>query len=78
MLFIFIVGLVLYATRALLPTMLENLLGYPVATTGLVTAPWGIGTMLAMLIAGRIIGKVDLLLTLLAGFINLRLLHCGK
>ena len=67
--FIFIVGLVLYATRALTPTMLENLLGYPVATTGLVTAPAGIGTMLAMLIAGRIIGKVDLRLTLLVGFL---------
>jgi MFS transporter, DHA2 family, multidrug resistance protein len=69
LLFIFIVGLVLYATRALTPTMLENLLNYPVATTGLVTAPAGIGTMLAMLIAGRIIGKVDLRLTLLVGFL---------
>src|ERR1700689_4670563 len=69
LLFIFIVGLVLYAPRRLTPTMLENLLGYPVATTGLVTAPTGIGTMLAMLIAGRIIGKVDLRLTLLVGFL---------
>jgi DHA2 family multidrug resistance protein len=69
LLFIFIVGLVLYATRALIPTMLENLLGYPVATTGLVTAPTGIGTMLAMLVAGRIIGRVDLRLTLLLGFL---------
>jgi MFS transporter, DHA2 family, multidrug resistance protein len=69
LLFIFIVGLVLYATRALTPSMLEDLLGYPVATTGLVTAPAGIGTMLAMLIAGRIIGKVDLRLTLLFGFL---------
>jgi DHA2 family multidrug resistance protein len=68
LLFIFIVGLVLYATRALTPTMLENLLGYPVATTGLVTAPTGVGTMIAMLIAGRIIGKVDLRLTLFVGF----------
>ena len=68
LLFIFIVGLVLYATRALTPTMLEDLLDYPVATAGLVTAPAGIGTMFAMLIAGRIIGKVDLRLTLFAGF----------
>ncbi len=37
LLFIFIVGLVLYATRALTPTLLETLLDYPVATTGLVT-----------------------------------------
>jgi MFS transporter, DHA2 family, multidrug resistance protein len=70
LLFIFVVGLVMYATRALTPTMLENLLGYPVATTGLVTAPAGIGTMLAMLIAGRIIGKIDLRLILLAGFVT--------
>ncbi len=69
LLFISIVGLVLYATRALTPTLLETLLDYPVATTGLVTAPAGIGTMFAMLIAGRIIGKVDLRLTLLAGFL---------
>ena len=67
-LFIFIVGLVLYATRALIPTMLETLLDYPVATTGLVTAPSGLGTMLTMLIVGRLIGKVDLRLMLFAGF----------
>jgi DHA2 family multidrug resistance protein len=68
LLFIFIVGLVLYATRALTPTMLEDLLDYPVATTGLVTAPAGLGTMFAMLIAGRIIGKVDVRLILFGGF----------
>jgi DHA2 family multidrug resistance protein len=67
-LFIFIVGLVLYATRALLPTMLETLMNYPVATTGLVTAPSGVGTMIMMLIVGRLIGKIDLRLMLFAGF----------
>jgi MFS transporter, DHA2 family, multidrug resistance protein len=66
--FIFIVGLVLYATRALLPTMLETLMGYPVATTGLVTAPSGAGTMVAMLIVGRLVNKVDLRLMLFVGF----------
>lgn len=68
LLFIFIVGLVMYATRALIPTMLETLLDYPVATTGLITAPSGLGTMFSMLIAGRIIGKIDLRLILFAGF----------
>jgi DHA2 family multidrug resistance protein len=66
--FIFIVGLVLYATRALIPTMLESLLGYPVATTGLVTAPSGIGTMMAMLFVGRLVGRVDLRIMLFVGF----------
>ncbi|MGO9512978.1 MAG: DHA2 family efflux MFS transporter permease subunit [Steroidobacteraceae bacterium] len=68
LLFIFVVGVVLFATRALIPTMLENLLDYPVATTGLVTAPTGIGSALSMLIAGRIVGRVDLRLILFAGF----------
>jgi len=68
LLFIFIVGVVLFATRALVPTMLESLLDYPVATTGLVTAPAGIGSALSMLIAGRIIGRVDVRLMLFAGF----------
>jgi DHA2 family multidrug resistance protein len=37
--FIFVIGAVMYATRALLPPMLQTLMNYPVATTGLVTAP---------------------------------------
>ena len=41
----FLVGLILTGTLALLPTMLQNLMNYPVLTTGLVTAPRGIGTM---------------------------------
>ncbi len=69
LMFIFIVGLVMYATRALTPTMLETLLDYPVATTGLITAPSGLGTMFSMLVAGRIMGKIDLRLILLAGFL---------
>jgi DHA2 family multidrug resistance protein len=57
--FIFIVGVVLFATLALLPPLLQDLLNYPVVTTGLVTAPRGIGTLVAMFIVGRIMGKVD-------------------
>ena len=39
LIFIFIVGMVLFATRALLPTMLQTLMGYSAKTTGFVTAP---------------------------------------
>ncbi|MGN6702594.1 MAG: DHA2 family efflux MFS transporter permease subunit, partial [Burkholderiaceae bacterium] len=66
--FIFVIGAVMYATRALLPPMLQNLMGYSVATTGLVTAPSGVGTMVAMLIVGRFVGKVDSRVLLAAGF----------
>lgn len=50
---IFVMGLVLFATSALLPPFLQNLRGYPVITTGLAVAPRGIGTMIAMRGVGR-------------------------
>jgi DHA2 family multidrug resistance protein len=66
--FYFLLGLLLYATRALLPPLLQNLMDYPVTTTGLVTAPSGLGTMLAMLMAGRMVGRMDSRLILALGF----------
>lgn len=57
--FIFMIGVVLFATLALLPPLLQNLLGYPVVLTGLVTAPRGIGTLIAMIIVGRLGNRVD-------------------
>ncbi len=66
--FYFLVGLLLYATRALLPPMLQTILGYPVVTTGLVTAPSGAGTMVSMLFAGRMVGRIDGRLIIALGF----------
>ena len=56
---IFTIGVVLLATMALLPLMLQNLMGYPVITVGLVLAPRGFGTIAAMVIVGRLVGKID-------------------
>jgi len=55
----FLIGGILSGTLALIPTMLQQLMHYPVMTTGLVTATRGFGTMAAMFIVGRLIGKVD-------------------
>jgi MFS transporter, DHA2 family, multidrug resistance protein len=66
--FIFVVGAVLFATLALLPPLLQDLMGYPVVLTGLVTAPRGIGTLAAMFIVGRIMGKIDTRLIIASGF----------
>lgn len=57
--FIFIVGLTLFSGLALLPPLLQNLLGYPVITTGLVMAPRGVGTMISMILVGRLVAKFD-------------------
>jgi DHA2 family multidrug resistance protein len=65
--FIFIVGTTLYATLALLPPFMQQLMGYPVVTTGFVLAPRGMGTMVAMMLVGRLVGRVDTRLLILAG-----------
>jgi len=62
------VGIVLYGTMALLPTFLQTLLDYPVVYTGMVTAPRGIGTMLAMIVVGRLVTRVDLRVIMATGF----------
>ncbi len=66
--FIFIVGLILYATLALLTPYLQTLMNYPVVTAGIVLAPRGAGTMLAMMICGRLVGKVSTRLLVSIGF----------
>lgn len=55
--FIFILGIILLATMALLPPYLQTLLGYSVFDTGLILAPRGAGTMLAMMISSRVMER---------------------
>jgi DHA2 family multidrug resistance protein len=57
--FIFVVGVVLYATLALLAPYLQDLMNYPVITAGLVLAPRGIGTVIAMVVSGRLLGIIS-------------------
>ncbi len=59
MIFIFFVGIILLATLALMTPYLQSLMGYPVLTAGLVLAPRGVGTMISMMLVGRIINRVD-------------------
>lgn len=66
--FIFIVGLVLLGSTAILPPFLQNLMGYPVITTGLILAPRGLGTMLSMMIVGRLTNRVDVRVLVFFGY----------
>ena len=59
MLFVFLVGAVFFAPLALLPLYLQDLMGYPILTAGLVMAPRGVGTLLAMIVVGQLIGRTD-------------------
>src|SRR5712672_694112 len=58
-LFISIVGLTYYASLALQPPYLQDLMNYPIVSAGLVLGPRGVGTMGAMLVVGKLIGRVD-------------------
>jgi DHA2 family multidrug resistance protein len=55
-----VVGLTYYASLALQPPYLQNLMHYPIVSAGLVMGPRGVGTMAAMFIVGRLIGKLDI------------------
>ncbi len=65
--FIFVVGMILLTTMTLLPPFLQNLMGYPVVDVGLLLAPRGVGTMAAMLVVGRLSGRIDARWQLLFG-----------
>ena len=67
--FIFVIGVILLASLALLPPMLSTIFGYPTTTTGLVMAPRGVGTMISMLVVGRIMHKVDARLLVVVGLL---------
>lgn len=67
--FIFVVGVVLFATLALLPPLLQDLMGYPVTTTGIVTSSRGVGAFFTMAIVGRLVGRVDVRLLIGSGLI---------
>jgi DHA2 family multidrug resistance protein len=56
---IFVVGVVLFATIAMLPPYLSQMAHYPVMDIGLLLAPRGVGTMVGMMLVGRLMGRVD-------------------
>lgn len=67
--FIFVIGVILLASLALLPPMLARIYGYPTITTGLVMAPRGVGTMISMLLVGRLVRMVDNRYLVVAGLL---------
>jgi DHA2 family multidrug resistance protein len=67
-LLMFTMGVLLFSTMALMPPFLQTLRGFPAITTGLLLAPRGLGTLVAMMIVGRLIGRLDTRWLLLFGF----------
>ncbi|HEX5318643.1 MAG TPA: MDR family MFS transporter [Stellaceae bacterium] len=63
------VGMILSGTLALMPSMMQVLMNYPVFDAGWMMAPRGFGTMLAMFLVARLINKFDNRWFILIGFL---------
>lgn len=59
LIFMFVIGIILLATMALLPPFLQTLMNYPVLDVGVVMAPRGVGVMAAMMLVGKLANKID-------------------
>jgi DHA2 family multidrug resistance protein len=57
--FMAVMGLVLYSTMALSSPYLQNVIGYPILTAGLLLATRGSGTFVAMMLVGRFMKYVE-------------------
>ena len=64
--FMAVMGLVLYSTMALASPYLQNVIGYPIMTAGLLLATRGAGTFVAMMLVGRFMKYIEAR-TLIAG-----------
>ena len=53
LIFMFLIGIILLATMALVTPFIQNLLGYPVLSSGYLLGTRGIGTFVAMFLVGR-------------------------
>src|SRR5207302_1180821 len=58
-----------FATLSLAIGALQLLMNYPALTAGLVMAPRGLGTMIAMFVVARLINRIDNRLIILMGFL---------
>ena len=57
LLFMIVIGAVMFATMALLPPMLQGLFGYDVIDTGMVLMPRGVGVLVSMQLSGVLMRK---------------------
>lgn len=65
----FMLGLALFGSTALLPQLLQNLMGYTAQQAGMVLSPGGIVVLLCMPIVGMLVGKVDARWLILYGWV---------
>jgi DHA2 family multidrug resistance protein len=67
----FFVGVLTLGVLSILPQVLEGSMGYSVVGTGLVMAPFGLGTLVSTLTVGRVANRIDGRLLMFVGLITI-------
>jgi DHA2 family multidrug resistance protein len=65
--FMAVMGLVLFSTMAVSSPFLQNVIGYPIITAGLLLATRGCGTFIAMMLVGRLMRYVEARTLIISG-----------
>ena len=65
--FMAVMGLVLFSTMALSSPYLQNVIGYPIITAGLLLASRGCGTFVAMMLVGRMMRYLEARTLIISG-----------
>lgn len=64
-----LLGVVIYGTTAILPLFLQDLMGYTAYKSGFAVSPRGIGAIVSMILAAKLIGRVDERILLVIGIL---------
>jgi DHA2 family multidrug resistance protein len=67
--FMAFIGVTLFGTMALVSPFMQNVIGYPITTAGWLLGTRGIGTLISMMIVGRMLQIIEARWLLLAGLI---------
>jgi len=67
--FMVVIGVVLFGTMALVTPFMQNLLGYPIQTAGFLLGSRGIGTLLTMMAAPRLMRLVETRYLIMLGLV---------
>jgi MFS transporter, DHA2 family, multidrug resistance protein len=67
--FMVVIGVVLFGTMALVTPFMQNLLGYPIQTAGFLLGSRGVGTLLTMMVAPRLMKHIEIRWLILAGLL---------
>src|SRR5262249_5374146 len=68
--FMMVIGVVLFGTMALVTPFMQNLLGYPIQTAGFLLGSRGVGTLITMLVAPRLMQIIPPLYMILGGLLR--------